>query len=131
MEYINIVLDEFHKNPSISYQATRKAGEITRNIPEDTVIAVTWGIFPNREVIQPTIVDTVSFKAWRDEAFSVWTNEWARIYDSGSESYRLLNSIAENFYLVNVVENDFVDGNLENVFIEIFRKIKTQSNSIN
>lgn len=131
MEYIDIVLDEFRKNPSISYQATRKTGEITRNIPEDTVIAVTWGIFPNREVIQPTIVDTVSFKAWRDEAFSVWTNEWARIYDSASESYRLLNSIADNFYLVNVVENDFVDGNLENVFLEIFRKLKTQGNSIN
>ena len=30
--------------------------------------AVTWGVFPDREVMQPTVVDFKSFVAWKDEA---------------------------------------------------------------
>jgi len=28
-------------------------------------IAVTWGIFPGKEVIQPTVVDPIAFKIWK------------------------------------------------------------------
>lgn len=27
--------------------------------------AVTWGIFPGREIVQPTVVDPVSFMYWK------------------------------------------------------------------
>lgn len=27
--------------------------------------AVTWGIFPGREIVQPTVVDPVSFMFWK------------------------------------------------------------------
>lgn len=27
--------------------------------------AVTWGIFPGREIVQPTVVDPVSFLYWK------------------------------------------------------------------
>jgi len=26
---------------------------------------VTWGVFPGKEIIQPTIVEAVSFMAWK------------------------------------------------------------------
>jgi methylenetetrahydrofolate reductase (NADPH) len=35
------------------------------------VNVVTWGVFPGREIIQPTVVDAASFSVWKDEAFEV------------------------------------------------------------
>jgi hypothetical protein len=29
------------------------------------VNAVTWGVFPGREIVQPTVVDMVSFGIWK------------------------------------------------------------------
>ncbi|CAG8786655.1 1179_t:CDS:2, partial [Gigaspora margarita] len=71
--------------------------------------AVTWGVFPGKEIIQPTIVEAVSFMAWKDEAFELW-NEWAKIYDPDSLSAKLISQIADNWYLINIVHNDFHDG---------------------
>jgi methylenetetrahydrofolate reductase (NADPH) len=68
--------------------------------------AVTWGVFPGKEILQPTIVETNSFLAWKDEAFQIWT-QWANAYDKDSPSANLLESIAANWYLVNIVYNDF------------------------
>ena len=48
---------------------------------EEHVNAVTWGIFPNREVIQPTVVDQKAFRMWKDEAFGSFMDKWAYIYD--------------------------------------------------
>ncbi|CAG8764597.1 16346_t:CDS:2, partial [Racocetra fulgida] len=64
--------------------------------------AVTWGVFPGKEIIQPTIVEA-------DEAFELW-NEWAKIYDPDSVSAKLITQIADNWYLINIVHNDFHDG---------------------
>lgn len=33
--------------------------------------AVSWGVFPNKEVLQPTVVDPHAFLAWKNEAFQV------------------------------------------------------------
>jgi len=35
------------------------------NCHELQPVAVTWGIFPGREVVQPTVVDPVAFKSWK------------------------------------------------------------------
>ena len=32
---------------------------------ENLPIAVTWGVFPGKEIIQPTVVDPVSFHVWK------------------------------------------------------------------
>ena len=39
---------------------------------EDEPNTVTWGVFPNHEIVQPTIVERSSFLAWKDEAFALW-----------------------------------------------------------
>jgi methylenetetrahydrofolate reductase (NADPH) len=62
--------------------------------------------------MQPTIVDTRSFLIWKDEAFGLWISDWANIYDGESESYKLLNEVYETYYLVNIVDNNFVDGDM-------------------
>ncbi|KAG0206631.1 hypothetical protein BGX28_001970 [Mortierella sp. GBA30] len=70
--------------------------------------AVTWGVFPGKEIIQPTVIEKVSFLAWRDEAFEIW-REWEQLYPKGSESQRLLHQIGHDYWLFNVVNNDFRD----------------------
>ncbi|KZS15104.1 Methylenetetrahydrofolate reductase [Daphnia magna] len=70
-------------------------------------VAVTWGVFPGREVLQPTVVDPVSFKVWKDEAFALWREQWGKLYPEGSTSRDLLTRISETYYLVNLVDNDF------------------------
>lgn len=39
-------------------------------------------------------------------------DKWAIIYEKDSKTYEYLKSVHDSYYLVNVVENDFVNGNL-------------------
>lgn len=77
------------------------------NCSKKSPIAVTWGVFPGTEIIQPTVVDPVSFRVWKDEAFSLWTESWAKIYPENSFSKELLTDISNTYYLVNLVDNDY------------------------
>ncbi len=74
--------------------------------------AVTWGVFPGREIVQPTVVDSESFYIWKDEAFSLWGSKWQRLYKSSSRSFQLLQECMDTMMLVNLVENDFMSGNI-------------------
>lgn len=40
-------------------------GRNLTNAPDMQPNAVTWGIFPGREIVQPTVVDPVSFMYWK------------------------------------------------------------------
>jgi len=73
---------------------------------------VTWGVFPGQEILQPTIVDARSFLIWKDEAFGLWINDWASIYNEKSDSYNLLHQIHDSYYLVNIVDNNFINGDM-------------------
>ncbi|HJM69956.1 MAG TPA: hypothetical protein QGF08_03635, partial [Candidatus Marinimicrobia bacterium] len=106
------LLKSIGSKENISYQAINISGDLITNLPENNVTAVTWGVFPDKELMQPTIVDTRSFLIWKDEAFSLWMNDWASIYEAKSESYELIKEIYDTYYLVNVVDNDFVDGDI-------------------
>merc|ERR1712182_136621 len=56
----------------LSYTAVNKSEDVRSNLSDDrNVNALTWGIFPGKEVVQPTVVDTQSFMAWKDEAFEL------------------------------------------------------------
>lgn len=33
-----------------------------------SAIAVTWGVFPGKEIVQPTVVDPESFQVWKVRA---------------------------------------------------------------
>lgn len=54
-------------------------GENITNAPELQPNAVTWGIFPGREIIQPTVVDPISFMFWK-------VTEWEGLYPGYLES---------------------------------------------
>jgi methylenetetrahydrofolate reductase (NADPH) len=35
------------------------------NMDEGAANTVTWGVFPGKEIVQPTIIEEVSFLAWK------------------------------------------------------------------
>jgi methylenetetrahydrofolate reductase (NADPH) len=76
---------------------------------EASTNAVTWGVFPGKEIVTPTIIEEVSFRAWSEEAFGIW-GEWAKIYDKGSASERFLEGVRADAWLVNIIHHDFVEA---------------------
>lgn len=91
----------------VNYHIVNVKGENITNAPDLQPNAVTWGIFPGREIIQPTVVDPVSFLSWKDEAFALWIEQWAKLYEEESPSRMIIQYIHDNYYLVNLVDNDF------------------------
>ncbi len=53
------------KEPTVTYMAVNAEGEFVANVSTEDVNAVTWGVFPGREVMQPTVVDPHSFIVWK------------------------------------------------------------------
>lgn len=95
-------------NGSFSYFAGNRRGEFESNMTSSDVDAVTWGVFPGKEIAQPTIIEEESFKAWRDEAFGIW-NEWEMLFNKNSATGKLLRVIGEERWLVTVVHHDYKD----------------------
>ena len=56
--------------------------------------------------MQPTIVEAISFMAWKDEAYELG-QQWANFYDPGSVALEFVKSFFDTSLLVNVVHNDF------------------------
>jgi methylenetetrahydrofolate reductase (NADPH) len=102
--------------PTISLHAINSKGESYSTMDDQAVTAVTWGVFPGKEIIQPTVVDSRSFKIWKDEAFQLWLDEWRALYPKNSASWQALTQLHQEYFLVNVVENDFVNGNIYRIF---------------
>lgn len=118
------LIEHLNLYETVSYQVINVAGDTKQNIDleDEHVNAVTWGIFPNREVIQPTVVDQKAFRLWKNEAFNSWLDKWAYIYPSDSPSYAFLKHVHDTFYLVNVVENDYVHGDLSAIMLDFISK---------
>ncbi|KAL0097365.1 methylenetetrahydrofolate reductase-domain-containing protein [Phycomyces blakesleeanus] len=108
-EKLNDLVTKIGSNISITYYAVNQQGDLRTNTQSDGPNAVTWGVFPSKEIIQPTVVEAAAFMAWKEEAFALW-HEWARLYDAESVSNKLLKGVADNWYLVNIVHNDFQDS---------------------
>ncbi len=117
---IEKVLKKLEANKNLTYYAVNKKGELKTNTKDEGPNAVTWGIFPNREVVQPTIVETVSFLAWKDEAFRLG-EDWSRCYPAGSGTRRLIQTIMDECWLINIVNNDFHE-NTE--IFEVFQELE-------
>ncbi|CAR30773.1 hypothetical protein ZYGR_0P00750 [Zygosaccharomyces rouxii] len=94
----------------LTYFAVDHNGNLTTNHQDGTrANAVTWGIFPGREVLQPTIVEKVSFLAWKQEFYHI-CEEWKLnfINHRCDQSVKLLQHLIDDYVLVNIVDNDFI-----------------------
>ncbi|EXJ76491.1 methylenetetrahydrofolate reductase (NADPH) [Cladophialophora psammophila CBS 110553] len=81
----------------------------TTTSPVNTVNAVTWGVFPSREILTPTIIEAESFRAWAQEAYAIW-HEWKRCFPRGSQEAGFLEKMGRENVLVNVVGQSFRGG---------------------
>ncbi|XP_075801788.1 methylenetetrahydrofolate reductase (NADPH) isoform X1 [Microtus pennsylvanicus] len=95
----------------VNYHIVDVQGKNITNAPELQPNAVTWGIFPGREIIQPTVVDPISFMFWKDEAFALWIEQWGKLYEEESPSRMIIQYIHDNYFLVNLVDNEFLLDN--------------------
>lgn len=75
----------------------------------DSANAVTWGVFRGKEIITPTIIEEVSFRAWGEEAFRIW-EEWRRVYPRNSPTERFLDTTKNDAWLVCVVGQQYGAG---------------------
>ena len=107
-ELINRVEERAH----YTYHAVNMAGELKTNALSDGPNAVTWGVFPGKEIVQPTIVETVSFLAWKDEAFRLGI-DWAKCHSLSTPSRHLIEGIMKMWFLVNI-------GMFSTYFLNIF-----------
>lgn len=103
---INELVSRIERDPSLTYYAVNMTGNLKSNASGDGPNAVTWGVFPGKEIVQPTIVETISFLAWKDEAYRLGM-DWAHCHSALSPSRELIEDIMKNWYLVNIVHNDF------------------------
>lgn len=60
------------------------------------------------------------FNSVQDEAFGLWTNHWGELYDEGSKSRQIIDYFHDTYYLVNLVDNEFVK---ENILFEVIEKM--------
>lgn len=102
------LITRIEREEQLTYYAVDKSGNLHTNSPEGPN-AVTWGVFPGKEIVQPTIVETISFLAWKDEAYRLG-DDWAKVYPQGTESRVLIQTIMDTWSLVNIVNNDFHDS---------------------
>lgn len=105
-QLLDALLPHIERDVNITYYVINKRGDLRTNTHSDGPNAVTWGVFPNKEIIQPTIVEAISFMAWKDEAYELG-RQWAKYYEPESPSRKLIDNIMDTYYLVNVVHNDY------------------------
>jgi methylenetetrahydrofolate reductase (NADPH) len=110
-----------HGHEKLAWFAVNARGDFESSLPAQTadadpiemnpnnVNAVTWGVFRGKEIITPTIIEEVSFRAWGDEAYRIW-DEWRRIYPRNSPTERFLEKTKNDVWLVCVVAQDFGAG---------------------
>ena len=48
----------------------------------------------------------------QDEAFTLWQTHWGNLYPVGSKSQKMIEHFQNTYYLVNLVDNDYVQGNV-------------------
>ncbi|BDD58732.1 hypothetical protein MPDQ_008004 [Monascus purpureus] len=123
-DYKNILKSIFEKEGAqekLAWLATNAAGEFESSHPSQSwdevdldansssVNAVTWGVFRSKEIVTPTIIEEVSFRAWGEEAFRIW-DEWRRIYPRGSATERFIDEMKNDVWLVCVVGQQFGAG---------------------
>ena len=99
-EIISELITRVERVPDLTFYAVNRHGDLTTNA-DGGPNAVTWGVFPGKEIVQPTIVETISFLAWKDEFFRLG-DDWAHCYDASSPSRRLIESMMDGWYLLNI-----------------------------
>lgn len=97
--HLQALLAVCSRYPQLSLHAVDYSGNILLSSATKGVTAVTWGVFPNKEILQPTVFDHDTFLVWSQEAFQCWLTAWASLYDDETDSSALLYEVCIHFYV--------------------------------
>jgi len=127
-ENANRLLAMVSEHPTMNLYAVNSSGhELRVGVEEGGATALTWGVFANREILQPTIFEPATYLVWAEEAFSLWTTMWLNLYEPDSDSYQLIEDIRDTYFLVAIIDNDFIHdqngGNLWNALLQVGQQI--------
>lgn len=78
---------------------------------------------------------------WKNEALQAFVETWARIYqaskgkdgkqiEADEESIQFLKQCRDSFYLVNIVDNDYIGGDLSSIMLKFIEENQELINSI-
>ena len=84
------------------------------NCDEMNPIAVTWGVFPGREIIQPTVVDPIAFRSWK-----VGTLSWC-LWIFMLNGWKLGNTETLGFYTFLIGTERYIDACMSLFYLKSF-----------
>ena len=79
------------------------------NIVQRRPISMSWGVFPDHDILTPSIVDAEMFQSWSQEVYQLLQSRWGSLYDSGSRSAEIINKIVSSYCHVSLVNTDHTD----------------------
>ena len=129
-QLLSELIGRIERNLNMTYYAVTKDGELRTNAPTEGPNAVTWGVFPGKEIVQPTIVETISFLAWKDEAYQLGT-DWAKCYPASSPSRQLISKIMDTWSLINIgMLRGYGDLDLKMFMLTVLQLIMTSTKAM-
>jgi len=117
-DLLKLIMEVIGMHPSLTFNAVDSSGNQHSSGPRG-VTALTWGVFPSKEILQPTVFDSETFLVWSQEAFQLWTDAWASLYDDETESSALLYDIHDTYYLVAIIDNEYIDSTLYQFMLDL------------
>ncbi len=116
-QLLQVILEVVRSRSNLSLYATDCNKQCMHSGPQG-VTALTWGVFPNKEILQPTVFDSETFVVWSEEAFELWTQAWATLYDDETESCSLIYDIHDTYYLVAIIDDEYTECELFTTIVE-------------
>ncbi|KAJ3435965.1 methylenetetrahydrofolate reductase [Anaeramoeba flamelloides] len=125
-ERIKLLVQVLKASGNLHYHATNCDGSVVyTNNTERDVISITWAVFPGKSIIQPVVVDPDCFQnVWSKEAFDLWIYQWRDFFLEGTKSWKILQEIHDTYFLVNVVDNDFIHSSSQTEY-NVYKTLNT------
>jgi methylenetetrahydrofolate reductase (NADPH) len=106
--HFGLLRRKFDEHRKVEWLAATRTGQLMSSKRKSKVTALTWGVFPGQPIQEPTSMDSDKFLVWRNKAFALW-----RLFPEATEASRAhLQEIMDSWYLVCVLDNDFLYSDL-------------------
>jgi len=125
-KYLKLLLQSVNLFPTLTLHAIDSRGEMHASHEHCGTAALTWGVFPNKEILQPTVFNPETFTVWSKEAFQLWIEAWAVLYDDETDSCGLIHQVYDTYFLVAIYDNEFIDNDFYAIFRHVLKLIEKE-----
>jgi methylenetetrahydrofolate reductase len=112
-------INKMNQKKRYIYCATNVSNKIITNARKCDV-TISWSVLNEHNILKINTISYDKFLKWKDNSYKI-LRDWMELYDIKSTSYEVLNNMHENYYLVYIIDNDYVRAwlNSESI-IDIF-----------